>query len=265
MVEEGCRMPTDSALEPNRFRTASRSYLEGRPPYSAALIQRVAQVCGLGLAARVLDLGCGPGQLARAFAPFVAEVIAIDPSRDMLAVARDATGPAVTNIVWREGSSYDLGPAVGRVRLTVMGRSFHWMDRADTLRRLDALTEPGGAVALFSDRYPEVAENAWRETYRAVADRHGTGDQKPRRARFRHESVMLDGPFPVLELFGAVDRRPLTVDMLAARLLSMSSTSREKIGDRADAMIDDLRASFAGAGPMQEVVVSEALVGWRPV
>ena len=66
----------------------------------------------------------------------------------MLAEARVLARQAA-NIRFVAGSSYDLDPALGHFHLVVMGRSFHWMDRVDTLERLDRLIEPAGAVALF--------------------------------------------------------------------------------------------------------------------
>ena len=54
-------------FQPDRFRSAAAHYLRGRPAYSDALIRDVALLCGLDGTGRLLDLGCGPGQLARAF------------------------------------------------------------------------------------------------------------------------------------------------------------------------------------------------------
>ena len=45
----------------------------------------------------------------------------------------------------------------------------------DTLRRLEGMIEPGGAVALFHDHHPEVPENAWLERWREVRRRYDTG------------------------------------------------------------------------------------------
>src|SRR5262245_29320373 len=111
--------------EPGRFHTAARFYLQGRPPYAAALIRRVAQLCGVGPASRVLDLGCGPGSLALAFAPLVGQVVGIDPEPEMLRVAREDVARAGLRIDYREGSSRELGTDLGRFRLVVIGRAFH--------------------------------------------------------------------------------------------------------------------------------------------
>src|ERR1700679_2300110 len=105
--------PTPPPLDPTRYRSAAAHYEQGRVPYSPALIRRVAEVTGLAPRHRVLDLGCGPGMLARGFAPFAGEVVAIDPSTEMLTAARALAG-AEANIRFLEGSSHTIGPNLGR-------------------------------------------------------------------------------------------------------------------------------------------------------
>src|SRR5688572_14271630 len=105
-------VPTPTPFDPDRFRSAAAYYERGRVPYAPALIRRVAEVTGLGQQHRVLDLGCGPRPLARSFASLAREVVAMDPSAEMLAEARALVGKAA-NIHFLEGSSYDLGPALG--------------------------------------------------------------------------------------------------------------------------------------------------------
>jgi SAM-dependent methyltransferase len=274
------------AFFPHRFRSAAPHYLAGRTPYAPRLIARVAAQTGLsarGLSApglsgaparggRVLDLGCGPGQLAMAFAPFAAEVLAVDPEPEMLRVARAAAGNAPIRFV--QGSSYDLGPAFGRFRLAVMGRSFHWMDREDTLRRLDALVEPGGAVVLFGDAHPDLPDNAWRGPWREVLDRYRTGSRtgptKPSRPGadwVRHEAVLLDSAFRRLDVVAAIDRRHVPVATLIERALSRSSHTPDRLGERVEALSDEVVRAlepFAAGGMITEVVETYALIATRP-
>ncbi len=162
---------THAPFGPKRYRSAAEHYEKGRAAYAPALIRRVTEVTGLGLQHRVLDLGCGPGPLARVFAPLVREVLAIDPSPEMLAEARVLAGQTA-NIRFVPGSSYELDPALGHFHLVVMGRSFHWMDRVDTLERLNRLIEPSGAVALFYDSAPAIPANAWRKTWKGIRERY---------------------------------------------------------------------------------------------
>src|SRR6516162_11522159 len=70
----GEQIMADAQLfQPRRFRSAAAHYLAGRPAYAPRLIGHVARFVGLGLDDRVLDLGCGPGVLAGAFAPLAGE------------------------------------------------------------------------------------------------------------------------------------------------------------------------------------------------
>jgi trans-aconitate methyltransferase len=257
-----------STFKPRRYRFAAAHYRAGRPDYAPLLIRRVARLTGISSGSRVLDLGCGPGLLAVAFAPFVAEVVAMDPEPEMLARVMEQ---AVANVTPRQGSSYDLGPELGRFRLTTMGRSFHWMDRADTLRRLDELTEPGGTVALFHTHHLEVPENAWVEEFRALCRRYTDDEWRGARHRgpgwIRHEAMLLQSPFSHLEAAAVVERRVVPSSSLIDRVFSMSSTSPERLGDRIEALTEEIM-TFAGTravdGMLTEVVESHALIAFRP-
>ncbi len=253
-------------FEPRRFQTAAAHYLSGRTPYPARLICRVVELTGLTRHHNVLDLGCGPGQLAIAFTPFAHAVTGIDPEPEMLAIAR---ARAPDSVRWIEASSYDLGAQWGRFHLVTMGRSFHWMDRVETLRRLDAIIEPGGAVALFHDTHPELPANSWWPEYRAVIRRYIPDSDRPARRDpnwIKHESLLLDSAFSHLEEIGIVERREGTIDNLIDRALSMSSTSATKIGARTLELAEEIRAlmaKFAPSGRFNEIVTSQALIALR--
>ena len=58
--------------------------------------------------ARILDVACGTGIVARNVAPLVGEegaIVALDKSSDMLAVARGLPRPAGATIEWQEGDA----------------------------------------------------------------------------------------------------------------------------------------------------------------
>jgi SAM-dependent methyltransferase len=254
---------THAPFNPKRYASAAAHYESGRVPYAPALISRVAEVTGLGPRHCVLDLGCGPGPLARNFAPLVREVVAIDPSPEMLAEARALAGQAA-NIRFISGSSYDLDPALGRFRLVVMGRSFHWMDRVDALKRLDRMIEPGGAVVLFGDTAPAIPANAWRKVWNDIRGRYepdtGPHDHDPN--WIRNEAILLASPFARLERFGVIERRAIDVETLVQRALSMGSTSPAHLGEDLPAMVAEIRAALADV--REEVVETYALVARRP-
>lgn len=253
---------------PRRFESAAASYLQGRPAYPAKLFRRIVDLCGLNRSHRVMDLGCGPAQIAVALAPYVAQAVGVDPEPEMLTIAAENAAAHHQSIELIESSSYDVGPRFGRFQLVAMGRSFHWMDRVDTLQRLDALVDPHGAVALLYDEHPEVPENAWRQPFQEVVKRYSADDfAKQVRSNWRsHEAVLLASPFHVLERITIFDRRSLSVDDLIVRTRSMSSVSSSRIGARADDLAAELQRillPFAQEGALSEVTANSALIATR--
>ena len=256
-------------FEDRRFQSAAAHYLAGRPPYPEALIERVVQMTGLTRQDRVLDLGCGPGQLARAFAAHVAEAVAMDPEPRMLAIAREqAAGVANMQVV--QGRSDDLDDRHGRFKAVLIGRAFHWMDREQTLRDLDGLIEPGGAVVLIGEETPKIPENRRMEEFHEL-DRAWSAEDRTHpilQTRQRpHISVLLASPFSRLEQIGVIHRHPLTLQALSDRFLSFSSPSRARLGDKADELLAELARKFEdweAEGPMEEVLTATALVAFRP-
>lgn len=262
---------TDPAASPlHRFQSAAPYYLEGRPPYSQRLIDHVARLCALERSHRVLDLGCGPGPLAVALAPLAGEVVAVDPEPAMLQAAIGNASRAQVTVRFMEASAEDLGPRLGIFRLVVIGRAFHWMDRARTLERLDASVEPGGAVVLFHDRHPQVPDNSWLQPYRELLERYAVDDagraQRKAPGWVPHEGVLLASAFDRLDRVGVIERRRTPVAAFAARAFSMSSTAPGRLGPRAEQLEQQVRAlmgSHALGGEVTEVIETEALVARR--
>jgi len=258
-------------FDARRFRSAAQHYLTGRPAYPVRLLEMVARLCSLPPTGHVLDLGCGPGQLAMAFAPLAGSVLAVDPEPEMLALCQQqAASRGYHHIEMRRGSSQDLDASFGRFDLVVIGRAFHWMDRVATLRQLDQLVVPGGAIVLFADRHPRVPANAWQETFNEIVDRYAAAD--PGRAMrkssnwVRHEAVLLDSPFNRLERHAVLEQKQLPLEQIVERALSRSSTSSDRLGKVADDMVAELRSRLlpaAGADMLTEVVEAEALVARR--
>jgi SAM-dependent methyltransferase len=255
--------------DPERFKQAARYYATGRPTYPKLLAQRVADLVGLSGTENVLDLGTGPGFLALDFAPRARAVTAIDPSTDMLAAASQNAERARLRIRLVKSSSYELGPHLGRYKLVTIGRAFHWMDRAPTLQALDALLEPGGAVVLFTERYPDVPDNAWHAEFQAIVDSYSIAD--PARPQIlgapRNEAVLLSSAFDQLERVAVFEARQTPIERLVDRALSFAATWQGRPGSREDDLAGEIRAAVSkhadANGIVREVLEGQALVARR--
>ena len=252
--------------ESGLFASTADDYDRYRLSYPDRLIARLIRLAGLTTGDAVLDLGCGTGMLAIAFAKAGMLVTAMDPEPAMLAAARRAAQAAGVAVNLVPGGSGDLGPDMGPFQLVTMGRAFHWMDRAATLDALDRIVAPSGGVALFHDTHPPVAENGWFKTlcrvqdkYRAARSRHG--------GHRRYEPYLFESAFRQIDGLSVTIRGALTVDAIVGRALSMSACAPQALGESAVSFTDALSAALRELSPdgkFTEVAELVAVLARRP-
>ena len=81
-------------------------YAQYRPGYPKPFFDSIVAQFALDGTDRLLDLGCGTGQLTLPLAEHVTEAVGMDPEPEMLTeAARQAQAARVTNVTWAQGSS----------------------------------------------------------------------------------------------------------------------------------------------------------------
>jgi SAM-dependent methyltransferase len=199
-------------------------------------------------AARVVDLGCGTGSLARRLVAAGRTVVGIDPDPEMLRVARRKVAAD-----FRLGSSdrvdpdaFDLAVMSGHAaQVFVAGDDW---DRV--LRDLHRGLVPGGTLA-FESRDPAAA--AWR---------HWTRERTLRTAgtvEFWHETVDVSLPLVTYDTY-AWDRRTgartSRRDVLAFRDQAALTRSLTAAGFTVEAVYGDWDRTPPGAGTPEIIVVA---------
>jgi predicted TPR repeat methyltransferase len=96
---------------------------DSRPPYPEPLVDWILSASGT-VSPRLVELGCGTGELARRLAPRASHVTAIDRSSRMIARAGSCPGGDAPNIAWLTGDVADT-PIAGSFDLAVAAESFH--------------------------------------------------------------------------------------------------------------------------------------------
>jgi len=236
-------------------------YARYRPGYPAEVFARLRATFGLDRTGRLLDLGCGTGELARPLHADFAEVVGVDSSPEMIAEARrQGERSGIANIRWRCLPAEAMSDQLGRFRLVTLGNSFHWMDRDDVLAKAYALLVPGGGVAILGNP-GGVWEGAepWERVTRAVIGRWLGPRRRTRTGHFaaaeRAEHVALArSPFVEAEAGEQRWSRPVDIDTITGELFSTSFASRALLGDRADAFAKDLRRSLLALDPAGQFV-----------
>lgn len=263
--------PKTVRFEPRRFASTTAYYERYRLAYPQRLLTRVVALLGLEPGDPILDLGTGTGMLAIGFARLGMKVTAMDPEPNMLKMCEDNAKLAGVQLSLERASSYDLTADMGPFKLVTMGRSFHWMDRLATLAMLAQIITDDGAVAFFHDTHPPVPENNWFKVMRDIQDRFGPSQAshgtERRGGHTRYEPYLFQTGFTEIDGLSVTVRQKVTIEDLVGRAFSMSTTSPERLGDRAQAFVNQLSAALqelSADGTFLEIAELVAVLARRP-
>jgi ubiquinone/menaquinone biosynthesis C-methylase UbiE len=261
----------------NVFAGTAWYYARYRPSYPDEVIHLLVERFRLDKKSRVLDLGCGTGQVASKLAPHVAEVVAVDPQEEMLREGKLAAAyRGISNVIWMKGESGDLPrltKKIGNINFTVIARAFHWMNREQTLHDLFKITVPGGGVAVISDSGPyHRAMIPWKETIQQTVKKWLGEERKAgtegtfSHTKKRFETYLKESEFGNYEEATCVIERSWSLDEIIGYMYSTSSASPPVLGDKKDAFEADLRErllEIEPAGRFKEPVEIVVNMVWK--
>jgi ubiquinone/menaquinone biosynthesis C-methylase UbiE len=245
----------------NLFKNTAWYYARYRPGYSDKFFKQIAKEFNLDGTGRLLDLGCGSGQLAIPFADHFEEVVAMDPQREMLKEGKRLAQRAHSkNIVWKQGSSEDLRVDMGKFRLVVIGRAFHWMNQKKTLAMLYNMVEPDGGIVIIGERIKDSIwqpESRWKKAVKATIQKY-LGEK--RRAGDGHYTTIVAGkkfadfiresPFKKPGGFYEENAKKIwNVRDVIGYLYSTSFSSKALLGKNTPAFEKDLKKALLKANP----------------
>ncbi|KAF9875735.1 hypothetical protein CkaCkLH20_06667 [Colletotrichum karsti] len=136
-----------------------KDYAKGRRGYQERLYKIILDhhTSTGGKLEALLDVGCGPGTVARELGPHFARVIGLDPAAGMIAAARSLGGVSSTSEPIRFDISTaeelsNLSPPVadGSIDLVTAATAAHWFDMPGFWAAAARVLKPGGTVALWS-------------------------------------------------------------------------------------------------------------------
>ncbi len=130
------------------FNDVAKLYDKVRPGYPGKLIKEVLLHASVPEGGKILEVGCGTGQLTVPLAAQGYEISAIDRGPDMVRIANQKCKAYPQTQVfnstfedWKDlPASYDL---------LTSAQAFHWFDQSYGIRRADELLKPTGSIALI--------------------------------------------------------------------------------------------------------------------
>jgi ubiquinone/menaquinone biosynthesis C-methylase UbiE len=178
------------------FDTVAVEYDRSRPTYPGHLVDRACDAAGLATGDRVLEIGCGTGQLTQDLVARGFDVTAVEPGRNLIEIAeRRLGGPGAVEFI---NGRFEDAPSEGRFAAAFSASAFHWIDPDVSWGKVARWLEPGGVLALIQ--------------YSAVRDERTATDDDALMAALAQAAPAIAPEWPVLrELDGflteAEDRR----------------------------------------------------------
>src|ERR1700719_2187098 len=142
-------LPTPGAREYGKvFDEVAAEYDRNRPMYPDELVDQACQVAGIGAGDRVLEIGCGSGQLTRSLAARGLHVTALEPGKNLIALARkNLAGAGAVEFI--NARFEDASCPHEHFRGVFSASALHWVDPKVSWRKIADVLVPGGTLALI--------------------------------------------------------------------------------------------------------------------
>ena len=129
------------------FDTIAVEYDRHRPAYPDVLVDHACGAGGLVAGDRVLEVGCGTGQLTRSLLARGLHVTAVEPGGNLIELAaRGRPDPGTVRFL--QDRFEDASPGLGFAAVC-SAAAFHWIDPDVSWGKVAASLEPGGLLALL--------------------------------------------------------------------------------------------------------------------
>ncbi|WP_078840844.1 class I SAM-dependent methyltransferase [Streptomyces antioxidans] len=151
------------------FNDVAAVYDRVRPGYPDGLFADLAAVTGLHEGSSVLEVGCGTGQATRSLAALGCSVTALEPGRELAALARQRLA-ALPGVDVETSAFEEWDDRGARFDALVAASSWHWVDPSVRWRRAHGVLRPGGWLALLGNVV--VRRPGEPEVYAETADLH---------------------------------------------------------------------------------------------
>ncbi|MDR3601585.1 MAG: class I SAM-dependent methyltransferase [Desulfosporosinus sp.] len=147
-------MQKNLQLNADRFLGFADIYDNARPKCPGKVQEILLNYLG-NTPALVVDIGCGTGLSTAIWSEVSSKVIGIEPSTDMLKIAKD-NSVGFDNVTFISAFSDNTGLDNSCADIITCSQSFHWMNPETTLDEAARMLKEGGVFAVYDYDWPPV-------------------------------------------------------------------------------------------------------------
>lgn len=261
-------------FNPELYRGTYGYYAKYRPSIPKEVIDVIIERFDVKPADRILDIGCGTGQVALAMEGRCGEMVCLDPDPKMLIQAKKATRNSKIRFIWIGRCAEDLGKLkekLGAFKVATSCRAFHWMNQGQALKDLDDLIEQDGGVAIFGDGVLWSGDEEWQQAVKGVIqkylgkERHA-GKEKKKEPGELWENMLARSVFRFIKIHDVPIVRSWDVESIIGYIFSTSFAAPHLFGDQLDKFKEETKnilLSINPKGVFQENAVWHIVLGSR--
>ncbi|MBE9918093.1 class I SAM-dependent methyltransferase [Paenibacillus donghaensis] len=233
------------------FKGTASYYAQYRPAYPSSLIRFIVDFFRLDGKGRMVDLGCGTGQLAMRFSDWFEEIIGVDPEEEMLMLARRlADINRLTNMNWIHGRAEEKAAEQPSFRLVTIAKAFHWMDREAVLNAVYPRLEEGGGIVITDNDQQDKEPLVWQQrvdeimkAYLGPQRRAGQGTYTPPKEKY--EDTISKFPFRSVKKHTLPEyTHNWTIESILGNIYSTSYGARHFFGERIEQFEAEMRSAL---------------------
>ncbi len=234
------------------FSSTYEYYVKYRPSIPKEVINVIVKHFDIKPTDRVLDIGCGTGQVALAMEDKCDEMVCLDLDPEMLKQAKKATKDSQMKLTWINRSSEDLGKIkkeLGTFKVVMICRAFHWMNQEQVLKDLDELIKEDGGVAIFSDRVLWSGDEEWQRALKEVIQKYLRKERRAGKGKFKAsdelwENILARSVFRFIKTYDVPIVRNWDVESIIGYVFSTSFAAPHLFGDQLDRFKEEIKSTL---------------------